>query len=97
MDEKIKNSELTQFAKDLVVAHNSAIKYIVKSEDIEASKIRKEIITYDNQELLLEISKRFAKYARAEMSIDLECSSTQDTQDMLNKVIRCCDENDWFM
>ena len=23
-------------------------------------------------------------------------SSTQDTQDILNKVIRCCDENDWF-
>lgn len=29
MDAKIKNSELTQFAKELVIAHNSAIKYIV--------------------------------------------------------------------
>lgn len=71
MEGKIKKSDLTKFAKDCVYAHEKAVKFECISEDIMRNQIGKELIN-DNQNILLEVSKRFAKYARENMNVDLD-------------------------
>ena len=71
MEEKIKKSDLTQFAKDCVYAHEKAIKLMCISENITRNQIGKELIN-NNQSFLLEVSKQFVKYARENMNIDLD-------------------------
>ena len=65
------------------------------SEEIAHSKIGK-MLKEENSDILLEVSKRFAKYATEEMEFDTETSETQDTQDIINNIINCCEENNWF-
>lgn len=95
MEEKIKKSELTRFAKDCSYAHEKAVKYLCISEEIARSKIGKRLLDGD-ESILIEISKRFAKYAKEEMNIDLDNGDTQNCQNILNAIIDCCEENNWF-
>ena len=53
-------------------------------------------ILNDDEKLLLEISKRFAKHAKDTMSFDVENGTVQDFQNLIEKIIECCEENDWF-
>ena len=76
MKKEFTKSELTRFAKDCV---------IVKSD------IAKEIMN-GNNDVLLEISKRFSKYAKENMNIDLDNGDVQNTQNILNVILECCDE-----
>lgn len=95
MDGNIKKSDLTKFAKDCVYAHDKAVKLECISEDIVRTYIGKELIN-DNQSILLEVAKRFAKYARENMNIDLDNGEIQNVQNILNAIIDCCEENNWF-
>lgn len=95
MDGKIKKSDLTQFAKDCVYAHDKAVKLECISEDIMRTYIGKALIN-DNQDILLEVSKRFAKYAKENINIDLDNGEIQSVQNILNAIINCCEENNWF-
>lgn len=70
---KIKKSDLTKFTKDCVYTHEKAVKLECISEDIMRNQIGKELIN-DNQNILLEVLKRFAKYARENINIDLDYS-----------------------
>lgn len=88
-------TDYTQFAKDCVYAHEKAVKLMCISEDIMRNQIGKELIN-DNQSVLLEVSKRFAKYARENMNIDLDNGDVQNLQNILNAIIDCCEENNWF-
>ena len=65
------------------------------SEDIMRTQIGKELIN-DNQNVLLEVSKRFAKYAKETINIDLDNGEVQNLQNILNAVINCYEENNWF-
>ena len=65
------------------------------SEDIMRTQIGKELIN-DNQNVLLEVSKRFAKYAKETIDIDLDNGEVQNLQNILNAVINCYEENNWF-
>lgn len=65
------------------------------SEDIMRTQIGKELIN-DNQNVLLEVSKRFAKYAKETINTDLDNGEVQNLQNILNAVINCCEENNWF-
>lgn len=95
MDRKIKKSDLTQFAKDCVYAHDKAVKLECISEDIMRTYIGKELIN-DNQDILMEVSKRFAKYTKESMNIDLDNGEVQNVQNILNAIVDCCEENNWF-
>lgn len=95
MEGKIKKSDLTKFAKDCVYAHKKVVKLECISEDIMRSQIGKELIN-DNQGIFLEVSKRFAKYARESMNVDLDNGEVQNLQNILNAIIDCCEENNWF-
>ncbi|MCT7397751.1 hypothetical protein N5B56_01450 [Eubacterium sp. LFL-14] len=93
--EKIKKSELTRFAKDCAFTHKNAVIFVCMSEEIAHSKIGK-MLKEENSGILIEVSKRFAKYATEEMEFDTETSETQDTQNIINDIINCCEENNWF-
>ena len=64
------------------------------AEEIKGN-ISRDILN-DDEKLLLEISKRFAKYAKDTMSFDVENGTVQDFQNLIEKIIECCEENDWF-
>lgn len=76
-------------------AHKEAVKLMYISEDIMRTQIGKELIN-DNQNVLLEVSKRFAKYAKETIDIDLDNGEVQNLQNILNAVINCYEENNWF-
>lgn len=95
MKEIIKKSELTAFAKNCAYAHEKAVKLMCISEELVILDIGKELIN-DNADILLEVSKRFAKYAKETINVDLETGTIQDIQNVLNAIIDCCEENNWF-
>ena len=58
--------------------------------------ISRDILNNYDGELLLEVSKRFARYARDTMGFDVDTGEVQDFQKLVDKIIGCCEENDWF-
>lgn len=69
---------------------------ICVAEEISKSDIGRELINDDEIELLLEISKRFAKYAKDQMGFDVSNGDVENFQNIIEKIIECCEENDWF-
>lgn len=90
---KYKKSELTKFAKDCASGANHMLIGICMAGEIKGNISRS--ILYDD-ELLLEVSKRFAKYTKDTMRFDVETGEVQDFQRLIDKIIECCEENDWF-
>ena len=90
-----KKSELTRFAKDCAWTHEKAVNLVCMSEYISKTKIAKELEN-DNKEILLEVSKRFAKYTKENLEIDLANGEVQTAMNILNDIISCCEENNWF-
>lgn len=50
----------------------------------------------DNEELILEISRRYAKYPNDEIVPEVEGASIQDFCRIIKILVDCCDEHDWF-
>jgi hypothetical protein len=93
-----KNSELTKFAKDCSWGLNQMLNGICMAEDITRTDIAKDFLNgceYENK-LLLEVSKRFSKYAEDYISFDCEIGEVQDFHFIIDKIIECCEENNWF-
>ena len=93
---KHKKSELTKFAKTCSYGANQMLNGICVAEEISKSDIGRELINDDEIELLLEISKRFAKYAKDQMGFDVSNGDVENFQNIIEKIIECCEENDWF-
>lgn len=93
---KYKKSQLTQFAKSCAWGANQMLNGVCIAEEISKNDIGRDIINNNDDELLLEVSKRFAKYAKDQMAFDTENGSTQDFQRIIEKIIGYCEENDWF-
>lgn len=91
-----KKSELTYFAKVCARGAEQMIIGLCMAEEIAHSGLGEELINYNDDELLLEVSKRYAKYAQTETDFSIENSATQDFQSLINKIVVCCDEHDWF-
>lgn len=91
-----KKSDLTKYAKDCTYASKLIVDIMCISEDISSNKISKEIVNEDNEQLLLEVAKRFAKYINDEMRVDLNNGAVQDCCEVINTLVEKCDENNWF-
>lgn len=89
-------SDLTAFAKQLAYAHHQYLNAMCVAEEISTSDIGKKFKCGADDKLLVEIAKRYAKYVRNECSVDLENAATQDCQNIINDVVVCCEENNWF-
>ena len=91
---KYKKSELTRFAKDCAYGAHQMLNGICIAEEIKGN-ISRDLLN-GNEEILLEVSKRFVKYAKDYMAFDVETGQVQDFQNIIEKIIECCDDNDWF-
>lgn len=94
---KYKKGELTLFAKDCASGAYQMLSGICIAEEIAKTKLCRELISeICDDELILEVSKRFAKYAKDELAFDVENGTVQDFQRLIYKIVECCDENNWF-
>lgn len=93
---KYKKSELTKAAKYLAVTHEKLLEIMCISEEITRSEIGHIFSNGVDDELLIEISKRYAKYVKNISNIDLENREVQTCQDIINDIVYCCEENNWF-
>lgn len=96
-----KKSELTIFAKLCACGVTQMLNAICAGGDITGSeigiKLRRNFGDDEGDEkLLLEVSKRFAKYTRDESSFDVENADVQDFQHIISLIVNCCEENNWF-
>lgn len=90
-----KKSELTRFAKICADGAHCMLNGVCLAEEAKG-EIQRSILN-GNDELLLEVAKRFAKVAKDEMAFNVESGEVQDFQNLIERIIECCDENDWFM
>lgn len=96
---RIKKSELTQFAKDCAWGSRALINGICMSAELVHSDLGRKMandFVEDNEELILEISKRFAKYANDEIAPEIEGGELQDFCRIISRLVDCCNEHDWF-
>ena len=93
---EFKKSELTAFAKQLAFAHHQYLNAMCIAEEVTKSDIGRQFKNNPDEQLLLEIAKRYAKYVHNECNIDIDNGETQTCQDIINDIINCCEENNWF-
>lgn len=94
-----KKSELTKFAKDCAWGNTALINGMCMSEEIvhtEIGHIMAHEFVDEHEELILEISKRFAKYTNDQMKPDVDNGEVQDFCNIISRIIDCCEENNWF-
>lgn len=91
---KYKKSELTAFAKNCAWGAHQMLNGVCMAEEVVKTQIGRSI-SHD-EELLLEVSKRFAKHCKDTMAFDVENGTVQDFQDIIEAIIYCCEENNWF-
>ena len=96
-----KKSELTRYAKELAETTKKVMEVMSLSDEISHMEISKNVRNMDeqsgeDQKLLFEIAKQFAKYCEVEMYVDLENGNVQELCGIINRVVDCCEENDWF-
>lgn len=94
-----RKTELTRFAKECAWGANQMINGICMAEEIAKSDVGRVLSNeFDprHNELLLEISKRFSKYAKDQQSFDTDIGEVQDFQHIISLIVACCDENGWF-
>lgn len=93
---KYKKSELTKIAKYLATVHEKFLEIMCISEETTKSEFGEMFRNGIDNELLIELSKRYAKYVKNESYIDLDNGDVQTCQDIINEIVSCCEENNWF-
>ncbi len=101
---KFKKSELTKFAKLAVFTNKTILDAICTSEDLFNDIGRYICNDYGDDEVescnhvIYEVSKRYAKYAKETMLAEpnLNARTLDDAEEILRKIIDCCEENNWF-
>lgn len=93
---KHKKSDLTSFAKECAYAHHQFLNVACIAEEITKTDIGRELRNGIDNELLLEISRRYAKHVKNNCTIDIDTGETQECQDIINEIIECCEEHNWF-
>lgn len=90
---EFKKSELTYFAKQCAKGAGYMVLGLCYADEIAHSDLGRKIY---NEELLFQISKRYAKYCKDEIAFDVENSEMQDFQSIISHVVNCCEEHNWF-
>lgn len=94
---KYKKSELTQYAKQCAEMSDEFMNDCLCAAELSSNEICREIVHVGNEELLLEISKKFAKYAGCHDLWVYDCASVEDFYELIKKIINCCEENGLFI
>lgn len=93
-------SELTYFAKQCEKGEYYMLTGCCFADEITHTEIGRmlssESFADDQEELLLEVSKRYAKRCREQSSFNVENAEVQDFQSIIAKIVNCCEEHNWF-
>lgn len=92
---KHKKGEITEFAKKCANAQHQMLNALCQAEEIVHSHIGNDFNSIDS-DLLIEVAKRYAKYAKDECIFDVDTGETQAFQHIIDKIVECCEEHDWF-
>ena len=89
-----KKSEITLFAKQCAQSHYQISNSISFAERLVHSDTGQSFVdtTNNNDELLFEIAQRYTKYIKNECTFDFDNAETQVCQDIIIKIIECCDD-----
>lgn len=101
---KFKKSELTKFAKLAVFTNKTILDSICASEELFDEIGRYICNDYGDDEIggcnevIFEVAKRYAKYTKEMMLAEpnLNARTLSDAEEILQKIIDCCQENNWF-
>lgn len=88
-------ADLTYYAKQFAKANNYLATGICMAEDNVCEDIVKRILRGD-ESLLIEVSKRFAKHTKDDYAFFGNSPALQDFEELISKIIGCCEENNWF-
>lgn len=90
--------QLTQFAKNCAYGSKALIDGICMSEEVAHTELGMKLRNNfdDNAELILEVAKRFAKVVNDRMVPDTDVGSVQEFCDIIQVLVDCCEENNWF-
>ena len=91
-----KKSELTCYAKQCAKASDTLMTGVCYADDLSRTEICREILDNGNEELLLEVSKRFAKYVNDQDVFDCGNKAVQDFRDLIKAIVECCEEHGFF-
>lgn len=91
-----KKSELTYYAKQCAKASDTLVTGSCYADELSRNEICDEILVDGNEELLFEISKRFAKYVNDQTLFHYENKGFQDFHALLRAIVDCCEENNLF-
>lgn len=94
--QEYRKTELTHFAKRCSTGLTQMLNGIIAAEDVAKSDIGRSVLYEQDETLLLEISKRFAKYTKDTSAFDVDTGEVQEFQEIIGKIVECCDENNWF-
>lgn len=92
----VKRTEHTAFAKECAKGAAWMLNGVCMAEEIAQTQLCRSILNGYDDELLLEISKQYAKYAKDEIAFNVECGEVQDFQNLIWRIVNICDEHDWF-
>lgn len=70
---------------------------ICMAEEISNSEFSDVFKAGIDEKLLIEISKRFAKYTNDRNVFDTDIEEVQNFQNIICQIIDCCEENNWFV
>ena len=87
---------LTKFSKDCAWGMSQFLNGIRMAEEISHSNIGNELLNRHDDDLLLEISKKYAKYAKDTCFFDAEVGEVQDFQNIICMIFECCEKHNWF-
>lgn len=93
---KYKKSELTAFSKNCAYGADQLLNGFLVATDIAYSQIGTNIKQNNDPYLLLEVSKRYVKYVKNEIGFDMDNGEVQDFQNIIEAIVTCCEENNWF-
>lgn len=91
-----KPSEINRFAKDCAYGANQMLNGACIAEEITNTEIGKVFANGISNSLLTQISIVFARHVKDQMAFDVETGEVQNFQNIISKIVTCCEENNWF-
>lgn len=96
---KYTDKEIENFAKILSDCSYELTNALCLSEEVSHTDIGRVIANYtgdDKSNLIYKISKKFASTVNDRSTPDLEVACVQDACSIIEQVVNCCEEHNWF-
>lgn len=96
---KYTEAQIGNFAKMLSDCSYELTNALCLSEEVSHTEIGRVIANYtgdDKSNLIYRISSKFASIVNDRSAPDLEVACVQDACNIIEQVVNCCEEHNWF-